>query len=321
MKSRVIILLALPAAVTCFASGAAAQALYTGKVEDLTTRAVESPVVPSYTRSEQGSRMLRTAGAAASLALMTSHGGSTMSKLSTKAIYWGNSWSATSEKVIGLDSFFTGWNNSNAAKTNIEYAGVTVNIPYAGRYMDSSAVTANAGAYGNSAAIVAEICKVTNNRPDSYTHYAVFAETKRGTNPYCAFHGVSYCPSSRIPFTYSWYFNLDGDTACDPRDTVTGHSQGLAALANVVAHELSETMTDPGVLVVGSLWYLGRGGWYDAMGYENGDKCAWTFGAPYVTLSNGTRWKLQGEWSNKAFLAGTGYPNSNGQKGCLTGGP
>ena len=42
-------------------------------------------------------------------------------------------------------------------------------------------------------------------------------------------------------------------------------------------------------------------------------------GAPLVTFSNGTQWKIQGEWSNAAYTAGTGYPNSSGQKGCLSG--
>ena len=63
-------------------------------------------------------------------------------------------------------------------------------------------------------------------------------------------------------------------------------------------------------------------GWFDTSGAENGDKCAWTFNVPLVTLgsgSNSTKWKIQGEWSNAAYNAGTGYPNSSGQKGCLDG--
>ncbi len=40
---------------------------------------------------------------------------------------------------------------------------------------------------------------------------------------------------------------------------------------------------------------------------------------PSVPFTNGTSWKLQGEWSNAAYTAGTGYPNSSGQKGCLDG--
>jgi len=38
-----------------------------------------------------------------------------------------------------------------------------------------------------------------------------------------------------------------------------------------------------------------------------------------VTFHDGTPWKVQGEWSNAAYKAGTGYPNSAGQRGCLSG--
>ena len=120
------------------------------------------------------------------------------------------------------------------------------------------------------------------------------------------------CRSSCFLLRVRASVKLDGDPGCDPADTQTGHPQGLAALANVSAHELSETRTDPG--------FNGAfGGWYDASGAENGDKCAWTFNIPYVSFQNGTIWKLQGEWSNAAYNAGTGYPNSSGQKGCLSG--
>ena len=38
-----------------------------------------------------------------------------------------------------------------------------------------------------------------------------------------------------------------------------------------------------------------------------------------LLITNGTVWKLQGEWSNAAYNAGTGYPNSSGQRGCRSG--
>ena len=75
---------------------------------------------------------------------------------------------------------------------------------------------------------------------------------------------------------HGFFFKLDGDAGCDPQDTQTTHSQGLAALANVSAHELSEARTDPAT----------PGAWYDSQGQENGDKCAWTFNVPYVTFPN-----------------------------------
>ena len=92
--------------------------------------------------------------------------------------------------------------------------------------------------------------------------------------------------------------------------TVLGQSLGLAALANVTGHELSETMTDP------------RGsGWFDASGNENGDKCAWSFSGTLLTFSNGTNWKIQGNWSNSVFSGGGlgGFSNTSGQKGCIDG--
>ena len=156
--------------------------------------------------------------------------------------------------------------------------------------------------------ILAEVCR-TIGTPDSSGngYYAVYADTPRGNANYCAWHSYGTCGGTPVQFAY--FFKLDGDAGCDPDDTSGLHSQGLAAIANVSGHELSEARTDP----------ASPGAWYDSRGAENGDKCAWTFGAPLVTFSNGSQWKIQGEWSNAAFTAGTGYPNSSGQKGCLSG--
>jgi hypothetical protein len=43
----------------------------------------------------------------------------------------------------------------------------------------------------------------------------------------------------------AFFFNLDGDAGCDPQETTGLRWQGLAALANVTGHELSEARTDP----------------------------------------------------------------------------
>ena len=154
---------------------------------------------------------------------------------------------------------------------------------------------------------VAEACKVSNNNPDPNALYLIYTSTGAGHVSYCAWHSYGSC-SNGAPVQVAYMPNIDGLAGCDPQDTFgTGHSQGLAAVANVTAHELSETITDPR-----------NGGWYDSGGAENGDKCAWTFvGA--VTLKNGSTWKLQQEWSNAAFTAGTGNPNNSGQKGCIQG--
>jgi hypothetical protein len=240
---------------------------------------------------------------------MTYHGGKIMPTANTSPIFWGTSWGTyTGDKITGIDSYYTGWTNSNYAKASDEYTGTNGQVgptsTYGGHYIDTTAASGG----GNTTTILNEVCKVIPN-PDSTGngYYPVYTDVPRGNAGYCAWHSAGTCGGKAVQFAF--FFKLDGDAGCDPGDTSGLHSQGLAALANVSGHELSEARSDP----------ASPGAWYDSSGQENGDKCAWTFGAPLVTFSNGTQWKIQGEWSNAAYTAGTGYPNSSGQKGCLSG--
>jgi hypothetical protein len=240
---------------------------------------------------------------------MTYHGGKIMPTANTKAIFWGTSWNTyTGDKITGMDSWYTGFSTSNYAKTSDEYTGTNGQVgamtTHEGHVIDSSASTGG----NNTTTILNEVCKViTSPDPTGNGYYAVYTDTPRGGAQYCAWHSAGSC--NGIPVQFAFFFKLDGDAGCDPQDTSGLHSQGLAALANVSGHELSEARSDP----------ASPGAWYDSSGAENGDKCAWTFGAPLVTFYDGSQWKIQGEWSNAAYTAGTGYPNSSGQKGCLSG--
>ena len=177
--------------------------------------------------------------------------------------------------------------------------------------------TLTAAGGNNASAILAEVQKqVTAGSlvpdPTGNGYYPVYSDVPRGHSGYCAWHSagtVSLPSGGTVTVQFGFFFNLDGDAGCDPQDAQTGHSQGLAALANVTAHEIEEARSDP----------ASPGAWYDSSRSENGDKCAWTFNVPSVPFPNGTRWKLQGEWSNAAYTAGTGYPNASGEKGCLDG--
>ena len=236
---------------------------------------------------------------------MIFHNGSIMTSSAITPIYWGTSWTSSNAKVSGLQSFYLGFNGSNYAKTSDEYTGtngqVGPNNSYGGYIIDTSAATGGS----QTSPILAEVCKVIPN-PVSNGYYPVYTDVKRGSAGYCAWHSYGSCGSTPVQFAF--FFDLDNDPGCDPQDTQTGHPQGVAALANVSAHELSEARTDPR-----------NGGWYDRSGNENGDKCAWTFNVPYVTFTDGSIWKVQGEWSNAAYNSGTGYPNRSGQRGCLDG--
>ncbi|HWC15908.1 MAG TPA: hypothetical protein VG498_02805 [Terriglobales bacterium] len=236
------------------------------------------------------------------------HSGSIMQDSAVRVIFWGTKWGSGNyvvDKVSGLSDFYQGFSKSNYAATSDEYTGTNGQVgssnSYLGYFIDSS----QASGGSQTSAILAEVCRVIPS-PTSNGYYPVYTDIKRGNAGYCAWHSYGTCGG--IPVQFAFFFDLDNDPGCDPQDTKTNHSQGLAALANVSAHELSEARTDPR-----------NGGWYDAQGNENGDKCAWTFNVPYVTFSNGSIWKVQGEWSNAAYNAGLGYPNNSGQRGCLDG--
>jgi hypothetical protein len=239
---------------------------------------------------------------------MTYHGGKIMTTAVTQNIFWGTSWgSYTGDKISGMDQWYDGFSLSNYAKTSDEYTGsngkVGASTTHLGHIIDTSASKSG----GNTSTILAEVCKLVRPDTGGNGYYSVYTDTPRGSAGYCAWHSYGTCGG--VPVQFAYFFKLDGDPGCDPGDTSGLHSQGLAAIANVSGHELSEARSDP----------ANPGAWYDSSGEENGDKCAWTFGAPLVTFTNGTQWKIQGEWSNAAYTAGTGYPNSSGQKGCLSG--
>jgi hypothetical protein len=238
---------------------------------------------------------------------MSYHGGKIMPTAVTANIFWGKNWGTYSgEEITGLDYWSTGFSNSNYAKTSDEYTGTNGQVGSATTFLGHIVDTTAATGGNNTSAILAEVCKAINPDPSGNGYYAVYTDLPRGSSGYCAWHSAGSCGG--VPVQFAFFWKLDGDSGCDPQSGVTTESEGLAALANVSGHELSEARSDP----------ASPGAWYDSTGQENGDKCVWTFNVPYVTFSNSTIWKIQGEWSNPAYT-GTGYPNSAGQKGCLDG--
>ncbi len=241
------------------------------------------------------------------------HGGPVMTGGAyVEPIYWGTRWNDAAfvaDKRTGLSTFYSSIGGSSYEATDTEYtdgSGVQVGttVTLFGDHVDLSTAPRSGS---QTSPILAEVCsKATNLRSDGY--YPVYVDTPRGHAGFCAWHSVGTCPTGET-VQFAFFFNLDGDSGCDPQDTSGQHSEGLAALANVSGHELSEALTDPHV-----------NAWYDANGQENADKCAWSFGTPLLTFSKGSQWKIQGNWSNAAFNAGTGYQNLSGQNGCIDGG-
>jgi hypothetical protein len=231
------------------------------------------------------------------------HCGAVMGPTKAQLMYWGPSWQDPSfaiDRVDGLQTFFTGFGDSRYAQLASEYTGITQGavIPA------SSAVSYLPPAYVQDAFpqsgsvkpidAVDEVCGWTNNSPDPSTLYILLSELAQD-GPECGWHASGKC-SNGSPLLVIYVPNLDASSpSCggitnwnaDPTRSVP-----LAKLANTLAHELTEARTDPF-----------QSGWFDVDGGEVGDKCAWTFQSP-VTLTNGSRWDLQTEWSNQAYAQG-----------------
>ena len=178
-----------------------------------------------------------------------------------KAIFWGSSWSSPGDKISGIDAFYGGVGETGYMGTNVEYTGTngrSARGSYAGPPSDISAAPRSAPATRRSWPSRRDI-----PNPVANGYYPVYSDQPRGNAGYCAWHSCGTIGG--VPVQFAFFFNLNGDSGCDPKDTVGQRIQGLAALANVSGHELSETVTDPR-----------DDGWWDARA-ENADKCAWTF--------------------------------------------
>jgi hypothetical protein len=238
-------------------------------------------------------------------ALLQYHGGAIMTSAAVTPIFWGPSWSNasfTGDKMTAMDSFYSGVGSTSYMNTNTEYTGtngtVGSTVTSSAHLVDTSALTF--ARQPQTSDILNEVAKMIS-RPVANGYYPVYVDAPRRNAGYCAWH--SYGTINGVPVQIAFFFNLAGDPGCDPGAPYYNHSQGAAALGNVSGHELSEAVTDPR-----------NGGWWDASGAENADKCAWTFSGKAVSL-HGNSWKIQGNFSNRAYGARSGYDGA----GCIDG--
>jgi len=105
--------------------------------------------------------------------------------------------------------------------------------------------------------------------------------------------GFTCGSDARFPVIETPNNNPDADTEVSP-----------------TSHEINEAITDPDV----------QTGWYDSSGFENGDECAYIFGATGGSPGHlfnqtffGLHFLTQQEFSNNVFNA------SGGTAGCVDG--
>jgi hypothetical protein len=246
---------------------------------------------------------------------MTFHGGNVLSSTVTYAIFWGSRWSTdptfVGDKISGMTSFFQGIGNTGYLNILHEYSlAITPQSTWMGYYVDAGREPPQ-GEPGTQG-VQNEVCAVLGDHqvtPRSDAVYVVYDTATSQPLGYDGWHNHGTCQGTPIYFALvlntDWY-NRTGDNG-------SYHSIRTASLADVSAHEMAETISDPSL----NAWYTQN------LSGEVADKCNGSYATanPYVTFSNGSNWKIQGEWSNDANTNSYGFANGNTnpvEYGCVT---
>jgi hypothetical protein len=180
------------------------------------------------------------------------------------------------------------------------YRSVTGGIVYDGYWADGTNAPSGTDNVSG-AAVEAEIAAGFASGALTYganTIYSVFSAG--GVNlgggaftQYCAYHGHFTWSGNDVIYAVMPY-NAYNTSACGAQ--ATGPNGDPADFeVNTLAHEIEEANTDPSLSA-----------WWDNRGYENADKCAWTFGttstasngAKYNMTIGGKNWLVQRNWKN-----------------------
>jgi hypothetical protein len=235
------------------------------------------------------------------------HGGPVILGTTNAYYIWYGNWSGNTATTIltdlansiGGSPYFnintTYYNGSNQHVSNAVILAKSTNDSYSqGTALSDSAIQA----------VVASA--ISSNRLPKDANAVYFVLTSADVNAtsgfctqYCGWHTHGTIAGSDIK--YSFVGNPDRcPSACSAQPTGPNGNAGADGMASIIAHELEEAVTDPDL-----------NAWYDRRGYENADKCAWTFGmtstAPNGALYNMTlgsrNYLIQQNWVN----AGGGY--------------
>jgi hypothetical protein len=230
----------------------------------------------------------------ASAGPLTFNGGPVLHTSTTYAIFWGWRAGFPSDLTTALPEFLGGFGSSVYANILDQY----FSAPGTSQF-HSTMVSVRIQPPTTSPSvgtIVNRVCSVINRGAlpldpvDPTTNsggvYFVLTSSFPPNVNFCAWHSAGTCNGQTIAVAY--IPNLKNVRGCNPGNLfgANSFSEGTRADVNVMAHELSEALTDPEL-----------NAWFDSQGNEIGDKCAWNF-ASAVTLFNGSVWQLQEEWSN-----------------------
>jgi len=221
------------------------------------------------------------------------HGGPVLNDVIGTNVYyiWYGNWAGDSAQAILTDMInnTTGssWYNINTtywggSKTSKVFVQNKINL--AGVISDSySQGTALSDAQIQS--VVANAIASGSLPSDSNALYFVLTSadvtaTSGFCTQYCGWHNHASIGGADIKYSFVGNAATQCPTGCIPTQNQTSSpngNPGADGMASVMMHELVETVSDPDL-----------NAWYDALGQENGDKCAWKFGKTKVATNGST---------------------------------
>jgi hypothetical protein len=211
-------------------------------------------------------------------------------------LIWYGNWDLTAQQIItdlishlGPSPYF----NINTTYYNASNVHVKNAVTLVNTYADTSYSRGKSLSDADIKAIVAAQKPVDTNGVYFVLTSKDVNETSGFCTQYCGWHDHATIDGRDIKYAFC------GDparclSACTMGWKPPNGDAGADGMASIIAHELVEATTDPDL-----------NAWYDTRGYENADKCAWTFGTTAnngigiynVTLGN-RNFLLQRNWLN-----------------------
>jgi len=240
------------------------------------------------------------------------HGGPVM--LGTTNVYyiWYGNWAGNTATTI-LADLASSIGGSPYFNINTTYFNASnVKVSNSVHYVTSTNDNYSQGAALSDAAIKTVVSSAISSgslpKDPNAVYFVLTSKDVNATSGFC----TQYCgwhthgTISGTDIKYSFVGNPDRcPSSCAAQTVSPNGNAGADGMASIIAHELEEAVTDPDL-----------NAWYDRRGYENADKCAWTFGSQYpsgggvANMRLGTRdYLIQRNWVNASGgYCATAYP-------------
>jgi hypothetical protein len=233
---------------------------------------------------------------------ITYHGGPVMLGTTNAYVIWYGNWSAspTTSTIVGDFLGSVGGSpyfNINTTYYNGANLHVSNAVTYAGATTDSYSQGPDLTDAKVQAVVASAIGKGLPMDPKGVYFVLTSSDVTESSGfltQYCGWHTHGTVAGTDIKYSFVGDPTL-GMSACAAQTTSPNGNAAADAMVSVIAHELEESVTDPDL-----------NAWYDSRGYENADKCAWTFDTTHKvangSLANMTlgsrQYLIQRNWVN-----------------------